>query len=134
MKVIELIRLEEDHDCGTFGVLKIDKKVFCVTLEPRDEENLISVSSIPAQQYICERHFSIKFNKTFKVKDVPGRSNFLFHPGNRIKDTAGCILLGKSFFGMQKDRGINNSGYTFRIFMALMEGEDKFHFTIKEEY
>lgn len=134
-KIIELIRLEEDYDYGTFGIMKVNKKVFCVTLEPRDEENLIKMSSIPAQQYICIRYFSPKFQyETFKIENVPFRSDILFHPGNTIKDTLGCILLGKSFFGMQKDRGINNSGSTFKVFMSLMEGENKFHLTIKEDY
>jgi len=31
MKILELIRLEEGEE-GTFGVLKIDKQVFCTTL------------------------------------------------------------------------------------------------------
>ena len=51
---IEIIRLEENHEHGTFGILRINKEIFCCTLEENDEENASNISSIPAQQYICE--------------------------------------------------------------------------------
>lgn len=30
------------------------------------------------------------------LKDVPGRSRILMHPGNRVEDTDGCLLPGKN--------------------------------------
>lgn len=134
MQIVELIRLEENHDHGTFGVLKINKEVFCCTLEPPDRLNTQNVSSIPAQQYICERYRSPKYGNTFKVTNVPGRSSVLIHAGNVVNHTKGCIILGQ-YFGKLKDlRAVLNSGKTFKCFMEMMDGVDKFHLTIREVY
>jgi hypothetical protein len=133
---IEIVRLEETKR-GTIGVLKINKSLFCTTLEPSDELNAISVSSIPAQQYICERYSSDKYPNTFQVMDVPGRTYILFHAGNEIEHTEGCILLGEYFQKLNHDpeyRAIRNSGKTFSDFMTLMEHYDKFRLTITEVY
>jgi len=132
--VIELIRLEEDFYNGTFGVLRINKAVFCVTLEPSDRENVKNISSIPAQQYECFRHRSPKYGETFKIMNIPGRTNVLFHPGNVAKHTEGCILLGQHFGKLKGNRAILNSGDTFKNFLRVMEKQDSFHLTIREVY
>jgi len=134
MKIVELIRLEERNHYGTFGVLKINKEVFCVTLEPPDRLNRRDVSSIPAQQYRCHKIISPRFGETFQVMNVPGRSNILFHAGNRVGDTAGCIILGQHFGKLLGDRAVLNSGRTFHIFMGMMQDEDIFHLKIREIY
>lgn len=134
MKIVELIRLEENHDHGTFGVLKINKEVFCCTLEPPDILNAQNVSSIPAQQYICERYNSPNFGNTFKVINVPGRSSVLIHAGNIVQHTKGCIILGQFFGKLIGDRAVLNSGKTFKSFMSIMNGVDEFHLTIREVY
>jgi len=135
--ILELIRLEEDTDYGTFGVLKINKAVFCVTLEPHDEENAPFVSSIPAQQYLCKRVVSPKFGETFEIMNVPNRSDVLFHAGNVKGDTSGCILLGEHFGKLRADtdkRGILNSGITMQEFLRKARGYNVIHLTIREEY
>jgi len=132
--IVEIIRLEESEAYGTFGVLRIQKQVFCVTLEPEDRLNAPNVSCIPAQQYICKRHFSNRFNETFMVMNVPGRSNILFHPGNEVKDTEGCILLAEHYGKLRGNRAVLNSGKTFKKFMDVMKDFDKFHLTIIESY
>jgi hypothetical protein len=132
-KVLELIRLE-DSSAGTFGVLKINKEPFCVTLEPWDWENMKSKSSIPAQQYTMRRYDSPSFGLTFLVENVPGRTAILFHAGNTADDTAGCILLASSFGKLRGERAILNSGKTFDIFMRRMDDVDFAHLTIKEVY
>lgn len=135
MKIAELVRLEENFNFGTFGVLKIDKKVFCVTLEPADLENLKNKSSIPAQQYICKKIKSPKYDLTFEVQNVPGRDHILFHAGNIKQHTKGCILLGQNFGKLGNGRAVLNSGNTFREFMEKeMAGESIFHLTIHEVY
>ena len=129
-----LIRLEENFIHGTFGVLIIDGTVFCCTLEPPDQLNQTSISSIPAQQYICERYKSTNHPNTFQVMNVPGRTKILFHAGNFLNNTEGCILLGQYFGKLKNSRGTMNSGNTFKRFMEIMEDVDKFHLTIKECY
>jgi hypothetical protein len=132
--IVELIRLEEDFLHGTFGVLKIDKEVFCVTLEPPDKENVQNVSSIPAQQYECHRYDSPKYGETFKVMHVPGRDHVLFHGGNIVSHTKGCILLAQYFGKLKGNRAVLNSGATFKNFMRVMENQNQFHLTVKEVF
>ena len=134
MKIVELIRLEEDEERGTFGVLKINKEVFCVTLEPADRLNAPEISSIPAQQYICRRVQSPRFGETFEITNVPGRTHVLFHAGNRVEDTLGCCLVAQHFGRLKGNRGVLNSGGTHRALMIVMAGQDEFHLTIREVY
>lgn len=129
MTTIDLIRLEEGP-AGTFGVLKIDKEIFCMTLEPKDMLNKKNISCIPApQQYLCERRLS-RFGETFEVMDVPDRTGILFHSGNFIDSTAGCILLGQYIDKLKGDRGVFNSGNTFKRFMEKFAGVDTLLLTI----
>ncbi|MBW2342488.1 MAG: hypothetical protein JRF53_00485 [Deltaproteobacteria bacterium] len=132
--ILRLIRLEERTKYGTFGVLLISEEVFCVTLEPPDMENVAGRSSIPAQQYTCIRHNSPRFGETFKIINVPGRKNILFHPGNLLPDTAGCIVLGQHFGRLQGNRGVLASGKTFTTFMKILRGYDICRLTIREVY
>ena len=132
LPILEIIRLEESFIHGTFGVLKINKEFFCCCLEPPDKLNKAFQSSIPAQQYTCLRYDSPKFGETFQIMNVPGRTNVLFHPGNSVKDTAGCPILGQYKAKLMGNRGIMNSGNTFHQFMAVLDGYDKAHLTIKE--
>jgi hypothetical protein len=132
--ILELIRLEESYEYGTFGVLKVSKQVFCVTLEPRDQLNAPFISSIPAQQYMCRRYSSTRYGQTWLVEKVPDRQLILFHPGNIDKHTEGCILLGEHFGKLRGDRAVLNSGVTFRNFMTLTRDRVKLHLTIREVY
>jgi hypothetical protein len=131
MPTITITRVEEGND-GTYGALCIDGKAFCVTLEPPDRNNAPNISNIPPGKYHCRRIFSEKFGDTFTVENVPGRSLIRFHAGNRISDTEGCILLGRSYYALKYDRGIANSGATFRLFMAELVDCDEFELTITE--
>ena len=131
---LEIIRLEENAQYGTFGILKIQKEVFCVTLEPADLLNKQNVSSIPSQQYWCHRIVSPKFGETFQVMDVPSRTEILFHSGNILEHTAGCILLAQHFGKLGKNRAVLNSGDTWIRFLNKMNEFKGFHLTVKAEY
>lgn len=134
MPIVELVRLEEAFQ-GTFGILRINKKVFCCTLERKDMENTVNISSIPAQQYLCRKTYSDKFNyTTFRVMNVPGRTGILFHHGNYEKDTEGCILLGRNIGENNHGRMVADSFNTFNRFMNHMKNEDTFHLSIFEVY
>ena len=106
-------------------------------MELPDLLNKRTMSSIPAQQYICQRYSSAKYPDTFEVTNVPGRSFVLWHPGNRKKDTRGCILVGQypaKLQGDWSDRGVWNSGNTFKNFMLRLKDYEQFHLTITEVY
>lgn len=133
MKIAEITR-HETSEQGTIGLLKIDKQVFCFTMEPPDRQNAQNISCIPPGQYICKRVKSPRFGNTFEITNVPGRSYILFHWGNTRKDTLGCVMLGNNPGSYGGERGISSSKSTFREFMYDMDGVEEFHLTIKEDY
>ena len=130
---VRLLRVEESSQ-GTFGNLIICSQVFCVTLEPFDWLNEVNVSSIPAQQYQCIKIRSSRFGETFEIVDVPNRSHILFHAGNLVKSTSGCVLLAQYFGKLRGNRAILNSGKTFKEFLRIMKDVNTFNLTIKEAY
>ena len=132
--IVEILRREENFQYGTFGILSIQKEVFCVTLERPDILNKPFVSCIPAQQYICERIVSPKFGDTFQVMNVPDRDHVLFHSANLVTELEGCIALAEHFGKLKDNRAVLNSGATFKSFMEIMKDTDKFHLTIVEHY
>lgn len=131
--ICELIRLETSVKEGTFGVLRLNKKIFCYTLEPPDRENKSRVSSIPTGQYTCLPTYSPKFGDTFEVVDVTDRTHILFHAGNYEEHTEGCILLGSTITKLKKHRGIVNSGHTHNSFMAACT-DGPINLTVSEVY
>jgi hypothetical protein len=52
---------------------------------------------------------SPRFGRTWEVKDVPERSNILFHQGNTARDTEGCILVGGKYGVTLGDSRISDS-------------------------
>jgi len=132
--IIEIVRLENHPSFGTFGMLKINKTVFCATLEPPDRFNQLNISCIPTGQYICFKHKSPKFGMTYKVLNVPMRHDILFHAGNHIEDTEGCIIFGEHIGKLKGQRAVLNSGDTFKRFMDIMEDFKFFHLTIEEHF
>ncbi|BCS87347.1 DUF5675 family protein [Pseudodesulfovibrio sediminis] len=128
---VRLIRYDEDQD-GTFGVLLVDGRPFCSVLEPMDKGNAVNISCIPAGEYVCGIVDSPRFGRTFEVKDVPGRSHILFHAGNVVEDTHGCLLLGEYEGKLHGDRAVLNSGNTFRRFLAACVGLTEYRLEILE--
>jgi hypothetical protein len=133
MKILELVRLEETKQ-GTLGILKIDKQLFCCTLEPPDRLNERNRSNIDPQQYICTPYASSRHGETWKVDNVPGRSGILFHAGNVVDHTEGCILLGDKFGKLNAHRAVLNSGLTFEKFLMLLANDTQVSLTIQEHY
>lgn len=85
------------RDDGTFGVLLAEGRPFAVTLERPWRDNKRGESCIPPGKYTCVRVNSPKFGHTWMVRDVPGRSEILFHAGNTFADSHGCILVAEKF-------------------------------------
>lgn len=132
--MVKILRMNEDPQAGTFGALLIQGNPFCATLEPGDLLNKAFESSIPAQQYWCKKHYSPLFNDTYKVLDVPGRGDILFHPGNVVEDTYGCVVLAQYWGKLSGNRAVLNSGKTFREFLKILNPYEIFHLTITEVY
>lgn len=128
---VEIFRMEKSVD-GTLGTVRIDNELFCTTLELPEKQNLPNISCIPSGKYTCKRVMSPKFGETFQVMDVPKRSHILFHAGNTVADTAGCILLGKYPAKLKGHRAVLNSGNTFKAFLAKFKDREEFSLIIRE--
>jgi hypothetical protein len=120
-----LFRLEHSAQ-GVLGVLTINNQVFCATLELPDLNNAKNVSCIPAGVYICMRVQSPRFGNTFEVTGVENRSHILFHKGNTIADTQGCIILGQYWDKLRGNRAVLNSGLSFQNFIAATAAINSF--------
>jgi hypothetical protein len=129
---VKLIRIAEVPSKGMFGVLKVNETPFCVTLEREWRENRTNESCIPTGQYTCKMVQSPRFGKTWEIVDVPGRTNILFHAGNRVDDSLGCILLAQHYGKLYGNLAIVNSGDTFKKFIHLTHNSNELHLTITE--
>lgn len=121
--LVEIIRIESSED-GVFGLLRLDGRAQCLTLEPPDRGNTPNVSCIPAGRYVCRRVRSPRFGETFEVAEVPGRSHILLHAGNTGADTEGCILLGSRLGRVEGRRGVLASAEALRGFLEATAGRD----------
>ena len=121
----------------TFGMLCINGVFECYTLE--DEHRTVKVYSetrIPAGSYKVSLHngsrFTARYKKMFPdhagmllLNNVPGFSGILIHIGNTDKDTAGCILLGKSHELGKNMVGFSKIAYKsfyFKVLAAIRSG------------
>ena len=130
MKSLRLIRVAENTD-GTFGVLLDNETPFALTLERRWLMNRVGESCIPVGIYTCERVTSPKFGNTFEVKNVPGRSAILFHKGNLMADTHGCIIVGEQFGVLNGVPAVLASGPGFLEFMTKLNMNVTFQLNIQ---
>ncbi len=126
-----IIRVEES-DQGTIGVLLLDGQAFCCTLEPPDRDNQVNISCIPPGHYTVIQVNSPRYGDTFEITGVPKRSHVLFHAGNVVKHTKGCVLLGQYFGKLQGNRAVLNSGKTFQEFLVRLSNKGSFELDIKE--
>lgn len=130
---------------GTMGRLEAPEyDLSLYTLEDEWRDNARNVSRIPHGVYGCKRTIYHRYGyETFEVTGVPNRSRILFHPGNTEEDTAGCILLGKTYGPIEtvdEETGypvtkmaLYNSRPAFREFMAALEGVDEFDLEIIDD-
>lgn len=94
----------------SIGILSIDGKVICNTLEDTDrglrkemsEKEIAKIkikgkTAIPIGKYSVIMTYSPRFKRQMPlVCDVKGFSGIRIHSGNTAADTEGCILCGKN--------------------------------------
>ncbi len=86
----------------TLGVLT-GHDIVMFTMEKPWKDNARNISCIPEGTYDVVPNNSPTFGESFLVKDVPNRSHILFHGGNYVDDTQGCILPGLAIVDLNKD-------------------------------
>lgn len=118
----------------TIGKLHINDVYFCDTLEDKvvdvdksgkidnGEVKIYGQTAIPYGKYKVVLSYSPKFGRIMpRILDVPGFNGILIHIGNTIKDTSGCILVGRNkTVGM-----VNESTTTFNELFRQMEVAEK---------
>jgi len=127
--LVTLLRVGQSNR-GTFGVLRQGQIPFALTLERPWQDNAPSISCIPAGRYTCRRVHSPKFGDTFEVTGVQGRSHILFHKGNMVEDTEGCILVAEEFSGTFDHPFLASSERGFGELMDLLAGRAAFELEI----
>ncbi len=125
MKRVRIVRVEKSED-GIIGVLTIDGKADCFTMQP-DERDVHF--SIPVGNYACRRFSGRKWQDTFEII-VPKHSALLFHSGNTEENTEGCILLGEEVGELIGKRAVLASGKAFKEFMKKMGADQAFNLVI----
>lgn len=131
----------------TVGILSIDGKYFCETIEDTDrgldsamsETEILNIkkpgiTAIPTGTYtidlntISPRFGSKSFYKEVcngklpRLLNVKGYSGVLIHCGNDATDSSGCILIGQN----KIKGGLINSQVTFvKLYNILINSKDK---------
>lgn len=133
--ILDLIRFSSGKE-DTLGVLFIDNKFACFTLEDEHRTNKIwGETRIPAGRYKIElrtfgdfhRRYSARFpdlhNGMLWLRNVPNFESILIHIGNDDDDTAGCILVGSNpTLNIRKSGWISSSTTTYKnIYPVIAE-------------
>lgn len=126
MHFIQIVRFPSMAAKGTRGVMVLNGQPFLVTLELPWRMNITFESCIPVGLYHCERYISTRYKETFMILGVYERECILFHPGNFLRDTDGCICPGLSFGAIHAKALVISSRVAFERFMMALEGHDRF--------
>ena len=119
---------------GTFGVVLNGHNgiPFCVSLELPYKNNEPNISCIKSGVYEGVRVQSPRFGNTFEVKgNLEGRTHILFHCGNEIGNSRGCLLLAENF---APENRVARSRVAFDEFMMITKETDYFILQITETY
>lgn len=118
----------------TIGKLYVDGKFYCYTLEDTVRAEGIKVkkeTAIPAGEYNVGIRVSPKYGEvpviyteddelTIKKKGISFKY-VLFHGGNRISDTEGCVLVAKNLVDSETIQGSMKKSITALIKEKLAE-------------
>ena len=134
---ISLIRLNQSSTEPTLGILKVNDAFCSVTLERPWLNNQPDISCIPLGTYpllrVRDRITSGGMNilSTYEVQ-IPSRAGVLFHVGNYVRDTHGCILCGLGFSFPQVEPMITNSTLAFSRFIEMTNNADSATLTVSQ--
>ena len=115
-------------DDVTIGKLYDGSRLICYTVERPWLDNVANESCIPEGEYIVKMTNSPRFGPTYEVKNVPGRTHILFHKGNTVKDSLGCILPVSNIGVVFNTIGGASSKFAYDRLMNLLHAES---FTLK---
>ena len=118
-------------DIGTFGKITVDGQTL-YTVERPWINNAPTISCIPEGSYACQPRWYIRRGyDAVEVTDVPNRTHILFHIGNTMNDSAGCILVNSSLGFVHNMWAGIGSKVAFNTFMQTY-GNTNFTLKIKQ--
>ena len=129
MKEFKLLREIRSNKATLGRLIDSDYNEICKTLENPWLNNYPEISCIPEGTYKWVKDDEGRF-KYWKLLDVLGRSNIEMHPGNKEKDTKGCILLGQDWVIMDDELAVNSSRNTFDRIISEALLPDEFELEI----
>lgn len=125
--LLEVKRLYK-KDTYTIGVLMVDGEKFSDTLEDKvrdlkSEKKIYGETAIPAGKYKVVMSMSSKFKRVMPyLENVPQFTGIMIHPGNTIKDTLGCILVGEN---KKKGQLVNSRKYSDELNKRINEAIER---------
>jgi hypothetical protein len=128
---LKVVRLESSDE-GIRGILLVDGVIFATTLERPWVKNTVNISCIPEGNYKGRKYSSHRHGKTLKIVDVINRTGILFHIGNSMSDSAGCLLLGDNF--AKSSCKIESSTSAVHRFKERLVNETQFTVTVTNAY
>lgn len=134
MHFIEIVRLTSSMTTGSRGVMLFNGEPFLVTLELPWRMNTPFKSCILPGNYLCERYTSPRYKETFIILDVYHRDRVLFHIGNFLRDTDGCVCVGLSFGQPGESALIRDSRIAFERFMDAFSDYRVFNLRIRNAF
>lgn len=125
MKKLKLLR-RYFEDC-TLGTLVFPTGESFAIMENPAKDNKTNISCIPEGTYALSLRASPVVERTSKgmhkhgweVTNVPSRSYIMFHVGNYVRNTDGCLLVGKDF-SYHNEFMVTHSINSFDEFQELM--------------
>lgn len=85
---------------GVNGVMSIDRKIICFSIELPWNFNSPQKSCIPEGRYLLKPRYNEKFKHHWELEGVKGRMGILIHPANdALKELKGCIALVSTIKG-----------------------------------
>ena len=116
----------------TLGTMEFDGLTI-KTIERPWLNNLANKSCIPEGEYVCtylDRSASGKYKRVWHVQNVEGRTGILFHRGNLVRHSLGCIILGLSHGYLGGQEAVLSSGAALHK-MRKHIGENSFNLLVQ---
>ena len=119
-----VLYIAKNNPAATMNGKRIMFTQQCDTLEPKwrdlkKEKKVRGKTAIPEGEYKIVMSPSAKFHRNMPyLKDVPQFEGIMIHPGNTVKDTMGCILVG-----VKSGTGLLVSRITFEKIMKILNSE-----------
>ena len=126
-----------DGTC-TLGRLKLPNGCTCLVMENPWRGNKKGASCIPEGIYTMRKRRSPMVERTsggefldgWEICDAPDRTFIMIHPGNYVRDTDGCLLVGKTI-GWNGELMVTHSRDVFRSLMKSLESQDEWQIDIR---